>query len=106
MLKLRIALCLALVVGTLTLTNGIIYGARTVTIIYRTVISVVIFGFAGYALGVVAERFLKKLVEEDNIQEPNTNVVSEEQAMDELPTESAFSPFTSNNFEQISRPKE
>ncbi|MBC8016274.1 MAG: hypothetical protein H7X79_11095 [Sporomusaceae bacterium] len=106
MLKLRIALCLALVVGTLTLANGILYGARAVTIVYRVVISVVVFGFAGYCLGIGIEFFLKKLLLKGTDQRQHIDTISEQRVTDELSTESAFSPFTSGNFEQISRPKE
>ena len=106
MLKLRIALCLALVVGTLTLINGVLYGARTVTIIYRVAISVVVFGFAGYSVGVVFENYLKKLYDKETAQGQQIDIVSEQQTIDELPNESGFSPFTSDNFQQISRPKE
>lgn len=105
-LKLRIALCLALVVGTLTLMNGILYGARIVTIIYRVVISVVVFGFAGYCIGVVFENFFKNLLVTKKAQGQHIDIVSEQQTSDELPNESGFSPFTSDNFQQISRPKE
>lgn len=106
MLKLRIALYLALVVGTLTLANGILYDARAVTIIYRVVISVVIFGLAGYCLGVGIEVFLKRLLLKDIEKRQHNDTIHEQQVSDELSTESEFSPFTSGNFEQISRPKE
>lgn len=105
-LKLRIALCLALVVGTLTLTNGILYGARMVTIIYRVAISVAVFGIAGYGVGVVLEKFLKKMLIKKTQQGQHIDIVSEQQTIDEIPNESGFSPFTSDNFQQISRPKE
>lgn len=105
MLKLRIALCLALVVGTLTLTNGIVYGARFMTIIYRVLISIIIFGIAGYFLGVVAEKFLKELLEKTTDQGQHINVVSQQEVTEELVPENTFSPFAPENFEQISRPK-
>jgi len=105
-LKLRIALCLALVVGTLTLTNGILYGARAVTIIYRVAISIVVFGLAGYGVGIAVEIFLKKILDEKTVQGQHIDRALEQQTIDELPNESAFSPFTSDNFQQISRPKE
>lgn len=106
MLKLRIALCLALVVGTLTLANGILYGARAVTIIYRVVISFVVFGLAGYCLGIGIELFLKSLLMKGTGQKQQDVINSDEQPTDERSSETAFSPFTSGNFEQISRPKE
>jgi len=105
-LRLRIALYLALVVGTLTLTNGIFYGARIVTIIYRVVVSVVVFGLAGYGVGILFENFLKKLLEKKLAQGQHIDIALEQQTIDEVPNESGFSPFTSDNFQQISRPKE
>jgi len=106
MLKHRIAFCLALVVGTLTLTNGILYGARTVTIIYRVAISLIVFALAGYGVGVAVEKFLKELLAKEIVHEQHTDSASEQLTTDEQPNESAFSPFTSENFQQISRPKE
>ena len=106
MQKLHIALCLALVVGTLTLINGILHGARIVTIIYRVAISVAAFLLAGYGIGVVFENFLKKILVKKQAQGQYIDIVSEQQTNDEIPNESGFSPFTSDNFQQISRPKE
>lgn len=105
MFKLRVALCLALLVGTLTFANGILYGARLTTIVYRVLISLLIFGTAGYFLGGVGEKFLKELLLKYTEQEPHKDIVSQEEHIEELPPENAFSPFTSENFEQISRPK-
>jgi len=105
-LKLRIAWCLALVVGTLTLINGILYDARLVTIFYRVAISIVVFGLVGYGAGIIIENFLKKLLVKKAAEDQHIKVASEQQTADELPNESEFSPFTSGNFQQISRPKE
>ena len=106
MLKRRIALCLALVVGTLTLTNGIIHGARAVTISYRVAISVVVFAIVGYAIGVVLEFFIKKMIVKNKVKSEHINIDLDQQIIDELPNESGFTPFTSDNFQQIPRPKE
>lgn len=114
MLKLRIALCLALVVGTLTLTNGVLHDARVTTIIYRVMISVVLFGVVGYGLAVMGEKIYRELVAKNSnpgeeievVPEEQINIVSKEQTNDEVVPEAEFSPFASENFEQISRPKE
>lgn len=106
MLKLYISLCLALVVGTLTLTNGILHDVRMETIIYRVVISVILFGAVGYGVGIVGEKIYKELVAKDIAQGQHIDIVSEEQINDAVVPESEFSPFASDNFEQISRPKE
>lgn len=105
MLKLRIALSLALVVGALTLINGIVYDARFMTIIYRVLISIIIFGIAGYFLGTIVEKFLKILVTKSTDKGQHINVVSQEDVSDELVPENTFSPFSPEQFEQIERPK-
>jgi Na+/glutamate symporter len=106
-LKLRIALCLALIVGTLTLLNGMLQGARLETVIYRIIISIAIFGIIGYVLGIIVERFLQKKLEVKNRdQGQKEESVNEEQFLDDLPKDSEFAPFTSNSFQQITRPKE
>jgi len=106
MLKLRIALGLALVVGTLTLTNGVLHDARMSTIVYRVVISIVLFGILGYVLAIVGERFYREIVEKNTTPGQDADVVNEQQINEEIASESEFSPFVSDNFEQISRPKE
>ena len=103
MLKLRIALCLALIVGSLTLINGVVYGARTMTVLYRVIISVVIFAFLGYGLGIIIEKFLQRIINDKTEEEQQ---VIQEETIAEVPIEAEFNPFTSDNFEQISRPEE
>lgn len=106
-LKLRIALCLALIVGALTLLNGMLQGARLETVIYRIIISIAIFGIIGYVLGIIVERFLKKKLEVKNREQgQKKEIVNEEQPLDDLPKDSEFAPFTSSSFQQITRPKE
>ncbi|AJQ27343.1 hypothetical protein [Pelosinus fermentans] len=105
MLKLRTALCLALIVGTLTLLNGVLQGARIETIIYRIIVSIAIFGFIGYGIGLIVERFLKialKKLEEKSQRDE----LKENEPSDDVTENSEFAPFTSTSFEQITRPKE
>ena len=116
MLKLRIALCLAFVVGALTLAYGIVSGARIATVMYRVMISFVVFSMIGYGLAIVVEKFInekvvyekvvnEKVVNEIVPQQQNDDAIAQ-QTSDELPTESSFSPFTSEHFEQVPSPKE
>lgn len=51
MLRLRFAGGLALIVGMVTLVISILNDARPTTILYRSVISVSVFGLLGYLLG-------------------------------------------------------
>ena len=77
-----------------------------VTIIYRVVISVVFFGLAGYSISVLFENYFKKILIKKTAQSQDADIVSEKKDLDGQPNESGFSPFTSDNFQQISRPKE
>lgn len=106
MLKLRSALCLALIVGALTLLNGMLQGARLETIVYRIIISIAIFGFMGYGLGMIVERFLKNIAIKKVEQGQKKDILNEERPLEDLPVSSEFAPFTSTSFQQITRPKE
>lgn len=106
MLKLYIALCLALVVGIFTLIIGFLNDARLATILYRTIISMVVFGGCGYFLGGVAENFLHSLLARFNIIDPEVDNISEQEITDQPPNTTPFSPFTSENLERVYRPKE
>ncbi|SFL72551.1 hypothetical protein [Pelosinus propionicus] len=106
MLKLRTALCLALIVGTLTLLNGMLQGARLETIIYRIIVSVAIFGFIGYGLGLIVERFFKKIALKKLNEKYQSDTLKENEPSDDVTGNSEFAPFTSTSFEQITRPKE
>jgi len=105
-LKLRAALCLALIVGTLTLLNGVLQGARLETIIYRIIVSVAIFGFIGYGIGLIVERFLKNIALKKLEEESQKDRLQENESSDDITDNSEFAPFTSTSFEQITRPKE
>ena len=105
-LKLRTALCLALIVGALTLLNGVLQGARLETIIYRIIVSVAIFGFIGYGIGLIVERFLKKIALKKLEEKSQGDKLTNNDYPDDIADNSEFAPFTSTSFEQITRPKE
>lgn len=106
-LKLRISLCLALIVGTLTLTYGMLQGARIATIIFRSIVSIVLFGFIGYGLGIIFERYWQKaLKEKDKNEGQEIDIVSEQQPLGEVCSDSEFAPFTADNFQQVTRLEE
>jgi len=120
-LTLRIAVSLALVVGTLTFIHAFSYGARLSTIMYRVAISVLVFGFVGYGLGEVFLKFFKTLsakyepqVTEEQIEtetETEESIQSNQSELElasdsESESDSEFSPFTPENFKQMTRPKE
>ena len=56
-LKLRCAIGLALIAGVLTLMIGLTNGARSMTLFYRILVSLVLFGVLGYIYGFFAEKY-------------------------------------------------
>lgn len=80
-------------------------GARLETVIYRIIISIAIFGFIGYGLGIIMERFLKNIVVKIE-QGHKEDIIHKEEPINDIPMNSEFAPFTSNSFQQIARPKE
>ncbi|MCE5284762.1 MAG: hypothetical protein LLG02_02790 [Pelosinus sp.] len=106
MLKLRIAICLALFVGTLTLVLGLINEARFTIIIYRTMVSFLLFGVLGLVFGSVAERFLHKFLQKLTNKGQDDIVNETELAQSQDQEAAAFSPFNPDNFEHIAQNKE
>jgi hypothetical protein len=107
-LKLRLALCLALIVAVLTASVGLAQGVRPLTVLYRTFISLLVFGVGGYLLGCVAESFLTRWLESVKPKGQKVDILSEDGLLsgDELlnPSHAAqpFSPLIPYDFEQIS----
>lgn len=107
MLKLKIAICLALFVGTLTLALGLINEARFTTVIYRTIVSFLLFGVLGLVFGCVAERFLFDFWHKLTNKGQEADIVrSTGPAQPEDGQDAAFSPFDPDNFEHIAPNKE
>jgi len=102
-LKLRFAVCLALVVGITTVIISVLNEARPMTILYRTIISISVFGVCGYFLGSAAETFLLSLLPPLKTRGQKIDIISEKENSDSPNT---FDPFTPDKFEQISSPKE
>jgi len=63
MLKLRIALVLALIAAVITAVVGAVQGARATTILYRTLVSLAVFGGGAYLAGKAAEQYLLRLAD-------------------------------------------
>ena len=121
-LKIWLAIGLALTVAVIIIFMGIMNQARFTVILYRTIISIGIFASCGYIIGMVCEtRFLpyaKKLLETDvnspaDDSEKNAmKITSEEEAgMDEdpehlieEPKEADFAPFTTDNLKHVVSP--
>lgn len=103
MFRLRFAGCLALFVGIATFVISVMNEARPTTILYRSVISVSIFGLLGYLLaGLTGNWLAAKSSNLKSSAEPATH----EQANGEPPGDPAFDPFTPDKFEHISSSKD
>lgn len=105
MFKLQFAGCLALFVGIVTFVISVMNDARPTTILYRSVISVSVFGLLGYLLaGLTGNWLAAKSDSLHSSEEPAEQV--NEQKSDGMPAERAFDPFTPDQFEHISSPKD
>lgn len=103
-LKLKIAICFALIAGILTIIVSILKDIRILTTLYRMVVSAVIFGLVGYICGYITDNFLKVLLEKLKPAGENIDITTEPKVM-ESPSQvvsNNFSPFTKNDFEHIS----
>ncbi len=105
-LKLYTAVCLALVVGIFTMIIGFLNDARPLTILYRTTISILIFGCCGFFFGGMVERFLQSLLARFNILGQKVDIIGEQEISDQTLDATPFSPLTSDNLERVYRPKE
>lgn len=105
MYKLRFAGCLSLVVAILTLTISVVHGARPMTILYRTLISIAIFGIAGFIFGGIVERFFGRTLSSQSPKEDQGELVGEDKKIEnKVAAESAdFTPFTPENLAHVIR---
>lgn len=106
MTKLRIALGLALISSVITSLVGILQGARLMTVLYRTCISLLIFSALGYLLGEFGPRFIGTLLRERKEISDKIDIVSQQQSTQQGDSKSAFVPLTPENLERVSRPGE
>lgn len=122
MLKIWLAIGLAMTVAVMIIFMGIMNQARFTVILYRTIISIGIFASCGYIFGMIYEiKFLpyaKKLLEtdvnnqehqrdEDTMQATSNDDNSIDNYSDDLTEkkgEADFAPFTSDNFKHVVSP--
>jgi len=108
LVKLRIALGLALVVAGLTAAVGLVQGLRLPTVFYRTAISLAGFALAAYLAANLAESYVRRRFAGIKLKRNKVDIISKDGIIDndELlnPTHATpqFSPFVPENFEQIS----
>jgi hypothetical protein len=107
MLKLCIALGLALVVAAFTAVFGLMQGVRPVTVLYRAVVSLAGFTLAGYLAGIVAESYVRRRFEGIKPRGNKVDIISKDGVIenDELlnPSHASpqFAPFVPDSFDKI-----
>ena len=108
MFRLYIALGPAVVAGTLTFLSGLLQDVRPLTLIYRTLISSIIFAAGGFMFGSYLKKFPERQQTTLKPKGQNIDIISEDNiaGTDELltpaPAENEFSPLTPNDFDHIS----
>ncbi|MDR7865482.1 MAG: hypothetical protein RIN56_01630 [Sporomusaceae bacterium] len=108
MVKLRIALGLALIVAALTAAVGLVHGLRTPTVFYRAAISLTGAALAAYLAANLAEAYIRRRFAGVKPGRNKVDIISKDGIIenDELLNPShvtpPFSPFVPENFEQIS----
>lgn len=108
MLKLRLTVGLALIAGALTALIGLIQDVRPLTVLYRCLTSMLIFGIGGFALGVMAEGFINNLLAAIKPKGQKIDIINRDELInvDELigqpRPDNEFSPFTPDNFDRVS----
>jgi hypothetical protein len=107
MLKLGIALGLALVVAVLTAAVGLVQGARPLTILFRTGVSLGVFFLGGFLAVTLLQHYLERRLAEIKPQGKNIDIISKDGIIDndELlnppPATPEFKPFVPGNFDQV-----
>lgn len=98
--KLRVSLYLAFAATILTIIVGVFNGIATTAILYRTLVSLVLFSVLGYICGQFAERFLQEKVDKLEEKGQHLDIKADEDQEKEL-TVSEFTPLNPENFENI-----
>lgn len=106
MLKLRIALLLALAVAALTAIVGLVQGARPLTVLYRVAITFAGFSLGGYVAFLAVEAYYRRRFADVKPKRQNIDIISKDGIIenDELlnPAHASpqFSPLTPDNLTQ------
>ncbi len=108
MFKLRVALFLAVIAGLLTFISGLVNDTRPITALYRTGISLVVFGCGGFLLGGMAQTLLARAATDTALKGQNIDVTDNPASNEQLSTELAqsddgFRPLTSDMVKRVYR---
>jgi len=106
--KLRVALFLAGIAGLLTFISGLMNDTRPITALYRTGISLVVFGCGGFFLGGLAQILLVRVTETVEHKGQNIDIADTSDSNEQLSTELAqsddgFRPLTSDMVKRVYR---
>lgn len=114
MLKIWLAIGLAAIVAVITMLMGLINQARFTVILYRTIISIAVFGSCGYLMGIVFDKKIMPYIirlnskQEQEISENQSLEENMDNNRDETVSEkieaTAFAPFTADNLNRVSPP--
>lgn len=99
-LNIRIGLYLALIAGMLTILVGAMSGVTPVVILYRTLVSLVLFAVLGYCLAQFAERYFRDKLSQPGTKGHNIDIVSPDEYGDENPAPE-FKPLNPEQLENI-----
>ena len=121
-LKVKLAIALAVIAAIITIIMGFVNHARMIVILYRTVISIALFGTCGYIMGLVYEKNLLpyciKLLKEEEVgskldiqsSPDEDSIIESEDEIDSEKNKGAkndeFAPFTTNNLRRVKSPEE
>ncbi len=104
--KWRFSLILALIAGFFTFLFGVFQGARIETLLFRTIVSVLIFSSVGYMLGFFSERFFRQLLTMYKTKGVQVDVIADDNSDAAAPgTTSDFTPLTPENMKHIFQSK-
>lgn len=108
MFKIRAALFLAVIAGLLTFISGLLNDTRPITALYRTGISLVVFGCCGFLLGGMAQMLLLRITEKGKQKGQTIDIVDNAESNGQHATELAqsddgFRPLTSDMVKRVYR---
>ena len=99
-LKLRCSLYLAVSTGLLTLLVGILNNVTLPAILYRSLVSIVLFAIIGYTCGQFVDQYLRRMSQPECQKGSNVDFLSQDEPTAESPGGS-FKPLNPDNFETI-----
>lgn len=109
MFKLKFSVCLALLVGALTLIISLAHEVSPLAALYRSIVSVVVFGCVGFAVvwsieGYLRTTLIRRLSE--NETRDNAVQIQEPSSVNEGEDDEGFIPVTPDQFEHIVRSRD